>query len=43
MRPELVVEVVFQTWTADKVMRHVSYQGLREDKLASDVVRERPD
>ena len=43
VRPELVAEVAFQTWTADKVMRHVSYQGLREDKRASDVVRKRPD
>jgi bifunctional non-homologous end joining protein LigD len=43
VRPELVAEVTFQTWTSDKVMRHVSYQALREDKAAEDVVRERPD
>jgi ATP-dependent DNA ligase len=40
--PELVAEVAFQTWTADRVLRHVSYQGLREDKAAADVVRDRP-
>jgi DNA ligase D-like protein (predicted ligase) len=42
VRPELVAEVTFVSWTADKVLRHVSYQGLREDKPPEDVVRERP-
>jgi bifunctional non-homologous end joining protein LigD len=40
--PELVAQVNFSEWTADGRMRHPSYQGLREDKPAGDVVRERP-
>jgi len=42
VRPELVAEVEFTQWTDDGKMRHPSFQGLREDKRASDVVRERP-
>jgi bifunctional non-homologous end joining protein LigD len=40
-RPELVAEVEFTEWTNDGTLRHPSFQGLREDKKASDVVRER--
>ncbi|MBV9824725.1 MAG: hypothetical protein JO001_03440 [Alphaproteobacteria bacterium] len=39
MRPELVAEVTFLTWTDDGLLRQVVYQGLREDKLAQDVRR----
>ena len=42
VRPELVAEVSFGEWTADGRMRHPSFQGLREDKPAAQVVRERP-
>src|SRR6185503_426253 len=42
VRPELVAEVAFGEWTADGRMRHPSFQGLREDKPAGQVVRERP-
>jgi len=38
--PELVCEVEFRTWTGSGVMRHASFQGLREDKEARTVVRE---
>ena len=38
--PELVCEVEFRTWTGSGVMRHASFQGLREDKEAKAVVRE---
>ena len=31
VRPELVVEVRFQTWTEDGLLRHASFQGLLED------------
>ncbi|MDB5905156.1 MAG: ykoU [Betaproteobacteria bacterium] len=41
IRPELVAEVEFTEWTNDGTLRHPSFQGLREDKKASDVVRER--
>ena len=32
VKPELVCEVKFTEWTGDKVMRHPSFIGLREDK-----------
>jgi bifunctional non-homologous end joining protein LigD len=41
-RPDLVAEVAFTEWTNDGRMRHPSFHGLREDKLAREVVRERP-
>jgi ATP-dependent DNA ligase len=39
VRPELVAEVTYLTWTKDELLRAVVYQGLREDKRASDVRR----
>lgn len=39
-RPELVAEVEFGSWTADGVLRHASFRGLREDRKAADVIRE---
>jgi bifunctional non-homologous end joining protein LigD len=39
--PELVVQVKFGEWTKDGRLRHPSFKGLREDKAAADVVRER--
>jgi bifunctional non-homologous end joining protein LigD len=41
VRPELVAEVTYLEWTDDGLLRQVVYQGLREDKPASDV-RRRP-
>lgn len=40
--PRLVCEVKFSEWTADGMMRHPVFMGLREDKKAADVVREQP-
>jgi bifunctional non-homologous end joining protein LigD len=34
--------VSFTEWTRDGTLRHPSFQGLREDKRAGDVVREEP-
>ncbi|HEY9413051.1 MAG TPA: non-homologous end-joining DNA ligase [Jiangellaceae bacterium] len=42
VEPSLVCEVEFAEWTSSGTMRHPSYQGLREDKPARDVVREVP-
>jgi bifunctional non-homologous end joining protein LigD len=42
VRPELVGEVGFTEWTGDGQLRHPTFQGLREDKGAREVVRERP-
>jgi bifunctional non-homologous end joining protein LigD len=42
VRPELVCEVSFDAWTNDGYIRHPVFLGLREDKAASEVRRERP-
>jgi bifunctional non-homologous end joining protein LigD len=39
--PSLVCEVVFTEWTSDGKIRHPSFQGLRADKKAAEVIRER--
>jgi bifunctional non-homologous end joining protein LigD len=41
VQPKLVGEVAFSEWTADGRLRHPSFQGLREDKRATEVIRER--
>jgi bifunctional non-homologous end joining protein LigD len=41
VKPSLVAEVVFTEWTGDGKVRHASFQGIREDKRAEEVVRER--
>jgi bifunctional non-homologous end joining protein LigD len=38
VQPELIAEVEFAGWTADNILRHASFQGLREDKSAREVV-----
>jgi bifunctional non-homologous end joining protein LigD len=40
VRPELVAQVEFGNWTADGILRHPSFQGLREDKSPRSVVRD---
>lgn len=40
--PDLVAEVGFTEWTRDGRLRHPRFLGLRTDKDAADVVRERP-
>jgi bifunctional non-homologous end joining protein LigD len=41
VRPSLVAEVKFAEWTSKGELRHPVYLGLRSDKKAKDVVRER--
>jgi len=41
VRPELVAEVEFTEWTDDDILRHPSFKGLREDKPAREIIRER--
>lgn len=40
LKPELVAQIEFTEWTQDDHLRHSKFVGLREDKLARDVVRE---
>jgi bifunctional non-homologous end joining protein LigD len=42
VRPELVAEVKYLTWTDDNLLRQVVYEGLREDKPAAKVRRAAP-
>jgi bifunctional non-homologous end joining protein LigD len=40
VRPQLVVEVGFSEWTNEGLLRHPRFLGLRDDKPATEVVRE---
>lgn len=42
VEPELVCQIAFSEWTRDDKLRQPAFLGLREDKEAGDVVRERP-
>jgi bifunctional non-homologous end joining protein LigD len=41
VKPKLVAQINFTEWTGGNSLRHPSYQGLREDKPADQVVREK--
>jgi bifunctional non-homologous end joining protein LigD len=40
VHPKLVAQIQFAEWTDDGILRHPSFQGLREDKNPDEVVRE---
>jgi DNA ligase D-like protein (predicted ligase) len=40
--PELVAQIAFSEWTRDGLLRQPRFLGLRQDKPAREVVRERP-
>jgi bifunctional non-homologous end joining protein LigD len=42
VKPKLVAEVAFAEFTAEGVVRHASFLGLRSDKKAAEVVEETP-
>jgi bifunctional non-homologous end joining protein LigD len=42
VKPQIVVEASFADWTPDGQVRHAKFEGVRADKPAAEVVRERP-
>jgi bifunctional non-homologous end joining protein LigD len=42
VEPRLVAQVQYSNWTNDGLLRHPSFQGLREDKPAAQVLRDVP-
>ncbi len=40
VKPELVAQIAFSTWTRDNLVRQASFKGLRDDKPANEVTRE---
>jgi bifunctional non-homologous end joining protein LigD len=40
VEPILVAEITYLTWTADNLLAHTVYVGLREDTRAEEVQRE---
>ncbi|HVE61832.1 MAG TPA: DNA ligase D [Chitinophagaceae bacterium] len=42
VKPDVVCEISYREMTKDGAIRHPSFRGLREDKNANEVVREKP-
>ena len=42
VKPVLVAEIQFSNWTDEGLLRHPSFQGLREDKPAGKVIHDEP-
>jgi bifunctional non-homologous end joining protein LigD len=42
VKPEMVVQIEYRARTADNLLRHASFKGIREDKTASSVRDPKP-
>ena len=42
LKPGLVVDVEFTGWTQDRLLRHASFRGVRDDKTPHEVMEEKP-
>jgi bifunctional non-homologous end joining protein LigD len=42
LKPVVVAEVEFTEWTKDNILRHPSFKGIRKDKVAKKVIKEKP-
>ena len=42
VEPSLIAQVAYGAWTDDGILRHASFQGLREDKSPGEVTRDKP-
>jgi bifunctional non-homologous end joining protein LigD len=42
VKPKLVAEIAYAEWTQHDLLRQPKFEGLREDKAATSVVREKP-
>ncbi len=42
LEPQLVAEIRYAGWTADAILRHTTFEGLREDKSAAEVIYDPP-
>jgi len=42
LKPVIVCEIEFMTWTKDGILRHPSFKGIKNDKMAKQIKRELP-
>jgi len=40
LKPKLVAQISFTEWTNYRLLRHATFEGLRDDKSPREVIRE---